>query len=90
MATPTPDSTATPTVDPTSSPSPTPAVLSNETTEPPGPNVSENTNSTQDQVQVTEAKTLPKTGESSSVPFYILGSVITALGIIFRKTAKRN
>ncbi|WP_410770790.1 LPXTG cell wall anchor domain-containing protein [Fontibacillus sp. BL9] len=52
--------------------------------EPPGPG------SSPDKEGAAEVKTLPKTGENSSLPFYIIGSALTALGIIFRKTAKRN
>ncbi|WP_181873254.1 LPXTG cell wall anchor domain-containing protein [Fontibacillus phaseoli] len=57
--------------------------------EPPGPGSSPD-DAVESKEGAAEIKTLPKTGENSSLPFYIIGSAITALGIIFRKTAKRN
>ncbi|WP_188542678.1 LPXTG cell wall anchor domain-containing protein [Paenibacillus segetis] len=32
---------------------------------------------------------LPKTGESSSLPFYAMGVILVAIGFIFRLTRKR-
>ncbi|GGH40803.1 hypothetical protein GCM10008013_50490 [Paenibacillus segetis] len=33
---------------------------------------------------------LPKTGESSALPFYLIGFIMIAVGYIFKKTGKRN
>ncbi|WP_170220259.1 LPXTG cell wall anchor domain-containing protein [Paenibacillus anaericanus] len=34
--------------------------------------------------------TLPKTGESSTLPFYLIGLITIAIGFILKKTRKHN
>ncbi|WP_354006032.1 LPXTG cell wall anchor domain-containing protein [Paenibacillus vini] len=62
-----------------------------DSSEPPSPDASpNNTTTSEEQEGEVKVQQLPKTGENSSMPFYILGSAITALGLIFRKIARKN
>ncbi|MNN84195.1 Gram positive anchor [compost metagenome] len=56
------------------SPAPTEEVLKEE------PKTTENTKS----------KTLPKTGESSSLPYYLVGLFTAFIGIVLRKKGKKT
>ncbi|WP_370877688.1 LPXTG cell wall anchor domain-containing protein [Paenibacillus anaericanus] len=37
-----------------------------------------------------DVSTLPKTGESSTLPFYLIGLITIAIGFILKKTRKHN